>query len=98
MTGSLWTWASSLIGGLLAFGLELTLLIVALTTVHKRRPEAGALLAGAAAVQMARTILAPIGFALIAQMGSTMDYMQRSAMLQLVLAVLNAVGGGLLIV
>jgi len=98
MSSSIWTWVSSLVGGLLSFGLEVALLIVALTTVQKRRPEAGALLAAAAGVQMAATILAPLAFVFAARTSSSIGYIERSALIQLGITALRAVGGGLLLV
>jgi hypothetical protein len=88
---------SSLITGSLAFILEATLLVVALTIVRKRRADAGALIAASAGVQMLITLLTPIAYAVIARLAGGSSHLEMSVFLQIGFAVLRAVGAVLLI-
>jgi hypothetical protein len=87
---------SSLITGSLAFILEVTLLVVALTIVRKRRADAGALIAASAGVQMFITMLAPIAYAVMGRLASG-SYMEMSVFLQIGFAVFHAIAAVLLI-
>ena len=87
---------SSLISGSLAFILEVTLLVVALTIVRKRRADAGALIAASAGVQMFITLLTPIAYAVMSRLASG-SYLEMSVFLQIGFAVFRAIGAVLLI-
>jgi hypothetical protein len=87
---------SSLITGSLAFILEATLLIVALTIVRKRRADAGALIAASAGVQMFITLLAPIAYSVMGRLASG-SYLEMSVFLQIGFAVFRAIAAVLLI-
>ncbi len=87
---------SSLITGSLAFILEATLLVVALTIVRKRRADASALIAASAGVQMFITLLTPIAYAVMGRLASG-SYLEMSVFLQIGFAVVRTIGAVLLI-
>ena len=87
---------SSLITGSLAFILEATLLVVALTIVRKRRADAGILIAASAGVQLFATITVRIAYAAMTSL-ATSGYRELSAVIQLGGAFANAIAMVLLI-
>src|SRR3954469_19078270 len=96
MSGSLLSSAVSLISGTLAFLLDASLLVVALTIVRKRRADAGLLIAGSAGVQLITTITIRVAYAVMASVTSS-SYREVAAVIQLGGAFANAIAMVLLI-
>jgi hypothetical protein len=96
MNDSILSTVVSLVSGTLSFLLDVSLLVVALTIVRKRRADAGLLIAGSAGVQLFTTITIRIAYAVVGSMhsSSTRDVY---SLLQLGGAFANAVAVVLLI-
>ena len=96
MSGALLSTAVSLISGSLAFLLDVSLLVVALTIVRRRRADAGILVAASAGVQLFTTITIRVAYAVMASMASA-SYRELAAFIQLGGAFANAIAMVLLI-
>ena len=71
MSDSILSSAVSLISGTLSFLLDVSLLVVALTIVRKRRADAGLLIAASAGLQLFTTIAIRIAYAAMASMAAS---------------------------
>lgn len=96
-----WTAIGSLVGGAISFAVQLTLLVIALTTVKRSRPDAAMLIAGSAAVHLftnigGRVLMAAVPYMLSASSVSGIG--ASYALVSLVMTLFNAVGWALLIV
>jgi F0F1-type ATP synthase assembly protein I len=96
MNGSMLSSAVSLISGSLSFLLDVSLLVVALTIVRKRRADAGLLIAASAGVQLFTTITIRVAYAVMASTASS-SYRELAAIIQLGGAFANAIAMVLLI-
>lgn len=96
MNGSLLSTVVSLVSGTLSFLLDVSLLVVALTIVRKRRADAGVLIAASAGVQLVSTISIRIAYAVMESMGSS-SFREVAALIQLGGTFANAVAAVLLI-
>lgn len=96
MNSSMLSSVVSLISGSLSFLLDVSLLVVALTIVRKRRADAGILIAASAGVQLFASITVRIAYAVMASL-ATSDYRELSAVIQLGSAFANAIAMVLLI-
>ncbi|MEP7126011.1 MAG: hypothetical protein ABJE95_34080 [Byssovorax sp.] len=96
MNGSFLSTAVSLVSGTLSFLLDVSLLVVALTIVRKRRADAGLLIAASAGVQLVTTIGIRIAYAVMGSVGSS-SFREIAAVIQLGGAFANAVAMVLLI-
>lgn len=97
---SMWAMLGSSVSTLLAVALEVVMLVVALTTVRRRRADAGGLLAASAGIQLVASVSYPVVLASIRFLittSSTSDYMRVSTAIQLVMSVIRAAAGVLLI-
>jgi uncharacterized membrane protein len=82
MNGSLLSTVVSLVSGTLSFIIDVSLLVVALTIVRKRRADAGLLIAASAGVQLFTTITIRIAYAVMGSVGSS-SYREVAALIQL---------------
>ena len=96
MSESILSSVVSLISGTLSFLLGVSLLVVALTIVRKRRADAGLLIAASAGLQLFTTITIRIAYAVMGSMGSS-SFREIAAVIQLGGAFSNAIAMVLLI-
>jgi hypothetical protein len=96
MNGSMLSTAVSLVSGTLSFLLDVSLLVVALTIVRKRRADAGLLIAASAGLQLFTTITIRIAYAVMSSVGSS-SFREVAALIQLGGAFANAIAVVLLI-
>lgn len=96
MNDSLLSTITNLVSGTLSFLLEVSLIVVAMTIVRKRRADAGLLIAASAGVQLLTTIAIRIAYAVMASMAVS-SFREVDAVIQLGGAFANAITMVLLI-
>jgi hypothetical protein len=88
---------SSLFGTLVSLALEGALLVLALTTVRRHRPEASLLLAASAGVTLFGSLTSFVAYPLLARFFSPEDYVKATAVAGLFFTLLRATSGVLLL-
>lgn len=96
MSDSILSTVVSLISGTLSFLLDVSLLVVALTIVRKRRADAGLMIAASAGLQLFTTITIRIAYAVMASMAAS-SFREIALVIQLGGAFANAIAIVLLI-
>jgi hypothetical protein len=89
---------SSLFGTLVSLALEGALLVLALTTIRRHRPEASLFLAASAGVTLFVSLTASVAYPLLARLFSTDDYVKATALAGLFFTLLRGAAGVLLLV